>query len=157
MLNGPPMPPGRMEQLATIVACSHHGFDKCGRPLYIEKTGMIPVDGMLSYFTDAEMLHAHIWGNEYSAMRAKQGSVRAGKTVDTFASILDLKGLTSSHKKLLDYAKLMTAVDQDHYPERLGFMCVINCPWYFPVRILGIPRIPIADCFVVLRFRAQIC
>lgn len=22
---------------------------------------------------------------------------------------------------------------RDHYPERMGFMAVINCPWYFPM------------------------
>lgn len=43
---------------------------------------------------------------------AKEGSKRVGKTVDTFASILDLEGLTSSHKKLLEYVKVMATVDQ---------------------------------------------
>jgi hypothetical protein len=133
ILDGPPLPEHRMGQLSTLVSCSYHGFDKVGRPLYIEKTGRIPVDGMLSYFTDAEMLHAHLWTNEFNAKRAKEGSERVGHVVDTFATILDLDGLTSSHKKLLDWAKHMTQIDQDHYPERLGFMAVINCPWYFPM------------------------
>jgi hypothetical protein len=69
ILTGPPLPEDRLKLLLQLVSQSHHGFDKQGRPLYIEKTGSIPVTPMLSSFNDSEMLHAHIWGMEWSAKR----------------------------------------------------------------------------------------
>lgn len=88
---------------------------------------------MLSTFTDSEMLHAHIWGMEHAARRAREKSKELGRTVDTFFNIMDLAGGGAAHWKVLEYAKPMTFVDQNYYPERLGAFYIINAPWMFPV------------------------
>ena len=131
ILKSPPTAPERLAILESIVPAAHHGFDKVGRPVYIEKTGCIPVNEMLSTFTDVEMLHCHIWTMEYSAYRCNEHMKKTNKYCDTFFQILDLNHSTSDHNKLLSYAQPMTVVDQNNYPERLGVMCIINAPWYF--------------------------
>ena len=121
----------KLEMLDKLVMQAHHGFDKNNRPVYIEKSGSIPVDAMMNNFTDAEMLHAHIWGMEFQARRAELKSREVGVWVDNFCRIIDLEGMSNDHNKLLEWTKPMTFVDQNYYPERLGVMFIINAPWFF--------------------------
>jgi hypothetical protein len=87
----------------------------------------------MATFTDDEIFWAHIWGQENQAKRAREQTKKLGRHIETFANILDLKGLGSAHRKVLKFTKAMTEADQKFYPERLGKLYIINAPWIFPV------------------------
>ena len=132
-LYDPDVPPFNAELLGRIVGSNAAGEDKEGRPLYIEKSGGLHVDGMLSLFTDEDIMRAHVWQQEHSCARAMETSKRLGKKVENFTQILDLDGLSSAHQRAIKFTKEIVAKDSIYYPERLGHLFVVNPPWIFPV------------------------
>jgi hypothetical protein len=61
--------PPKIEYFRRMIPFSFHGFDKQGRPFYVEKSGRIHPDFLLNFFTDEEMLTAHLWSMEISVKR----------------------------------------------------------------------------------------
>ena len=89
-------------------------------------------DLLLKYVTVDDMVTTHLWGQEYSFARAEEKSKELGRNIDQFVNIVDLAGLTMSHRQCLKYMRTITALDQQYYPESLGKTFVINAPWIFP-------------------------
>ena len=89
-------------------------------------------DLLLKYVTVDDMVTTHLWGQEYSFARAAEKSAELGRNIDQFVNIVDLSGLTMSHRQCLKYMRTITALDQQYYPESLGKTYVINAPWIFP-------------------------
>ena len=59
-------------------------------------------------------------------------SRKAGKLLETCCTIMDLKGVGISRAtSVYGYIKQASAISQDHYPERLGKLYIINSPWGF--------------------------
>ena len=59
-------------------------------------------------------------------------SRKAGKLLETCCTIMDLKGVgISKVSSVYGYVKQASAISQDHYPERLGKLYLINAPWGF--------------------------
>lgn len=59
-------------------------------------------------------------------------SRKSGVLLETCCSILDLKGVgLSKASSVYGYVQAASAVSQNHYPERLGKLYVINAPWGF--------------------------
>jgi len=123
----------RGETLRKVFPSAYQGFDKIGRPLYIEKTGQIDPDTVFASFTDDEILWAHIWGQEHQIRRAKESSEKHGNHIETFTTIMDLTGLSANHRKCLKFTQAISALDSKFYPERMGHVYIINAPWIFPV------------------------
>ena len=71
---------------------SRAGFDKEGRPIYIEKSGAITPEVILACCTDDELYWAHILGQEFQVRRTEEQTKKLGKVVETFTTIMDLKG-----------------------------------------------------------------
>ena len=46
--------------------------------------------------------------------------------------MVDLQGLTMSHRSCIKYMTTIAALDQQYYPESLGKTYIINAPWIFP-------------------------
>jgi hypothetical protein len=117
-----------------IVPYRYAGYDKAGRPLYIEKTGKLAVAAVTDtrVLTVDEFLQSHIWGMEYMASLAYKMSLTLGKRVDTVCSIIDLDGLGLHHRNAITVLKSAMDFDSLYYPERLGKIYVINAPWIAP-------------------------
>ena len=59
-------------------------------------------------------------------------SRKAGKLLETCCTIMDMKGVgVSKISSVYGYVKSASAISQDHYPERLGKLYIINAPWGF--------------------------
>jgi hypothetical protein len=59
-------------------------------------------------------------------------SRKAGKLLETCCTIMDMKGVgVTKISSVYGYVKATSAISQDHYPERLGKMYIINAPWGF--------------------------
>lgn len=59
-------------------------------------------------------------------------SRKAGKLLETCCTIMDMKGVGVTRiPSVYGYVKQASAISQDHYPERLGKLYIINAPWGF--------------------------
>lgn len=59
-------------------------------------------------------------------------SRKAGKLLETCCTIMDMKGVGVTRiPSVYGYVKSASAISQDHYPERLGKLYIINAPWGF--------------------------
>lgn len=64
--------------------------------------------------------------------RFEEGIQRlGGKHVEKFATVMDLEGVTMSHRHALHVIKLFSACDSQYYPERMGWLAVVNAPGIF--------------------------
>jgi hypothetical protein len=119
--------------LDKLIPNANHGYTKTNQPLYIEKTGLIPVDKLLNQFTSEEVIQYYIYWQEFNCWRARERSRQVGKHIETFALIYDLSGLTLKARKALPLLKKCFYIDDNYYPERLGQMFVVNPPRIFPI------------------------
>ncbi len=111
----------------------HHGYTKNGHPVYIEKTGQINVDVLLSQFSDQEIVTTHIYQQETLMKAADLQSQKLKKTVDGIFIILDLEGLSLAHRAAVRFTEILNRMDEKYYPERMYKIFIINAPWVFPV------------------------
>lgn len=112
----------------------HHQTDKSGRPIYIEQFGRLDVDKVLEVTTMERLLKFHIQEWEIlTDLKFPACSAKAGVHIEKSLTILDLKGVNprSFAGKVRHFAKEVTRIDQDHYPEHLGTMLIINTPIMF--------------------------
>lgn len=122
----------KTKEFNRLIPNALHGFDKAGRPIYIEKTGLIDFDTVYGHMSDEDLMRIHCWQMEMQIKRCEESSRRLGHTVDTFSTIIDLTGLSMAGRKGVGLIRLMAAHDQVYHPERLGRVYVINAPWVFP-------------------------
>jgi len=123
--------PFNVELLRRCVGSHAVGFDKEGRPIYIEKSGHLHIDLLLTCATDEDVLNGHFFQQENSIQRCAEGAKRVGHRVETFTQIVDLEGLNMHHKAALKFTKALFEYDAKYYPERLGHLFVVNAPWVF--------------------------
>lgn len=104
-----------------------------GRPVYIEQLGGIDLNAMYKITTAERMLQNLV--NEYEKLadpRLPACSRKAGKLLETCCTIMDLKGVgITKVSSVYGYVKQASSISQDHYPERLGKLYLINAPWGF--------------------------
>ncbi|OQE16881.1 hypothetical protein PENFLA_c026G00446 [Penicillium flavigenum] len=111
----------------------YHKTDMDGRPVYIEKMGKIDLNKMNQITTSERMLKNLVTEFEkLSDPRLLACSRKAGKLLETCCTIIDLKGVgITSVSSVYGYVKQASDISQNHYPERLGKLYIINAPWGF--------------------------
>lgn len=111
----------------------YHKTDKDGRPLYIEKLGKIDLAKLRTITTDERMLENLVVEYEKLAdPRLPACSRKAGYLLETCCTIFDAKGVgISNFGQVSGYLQRASAISQNHYPERLGKLYIINAPWGF--------------------------
>lgn len=118
-------------RLARHLGSSFHGFDKLGRPVYIERSGKMDLDGILDGFTVPEFIRVHVYFMERMARRCKEQSERTGKRVSRFVLVQDMQGLGVRHRKYISMLRHLSALDKANYPGCVGAVYLINCPAVF--------------------------
>ncbi|GFQ03633.1 phosphatidylinositol/phosphatidylcholine transfer protein sfh6 [Phtheirospermum japonicum] len=107
----------------------YHGVDKDGRPVYIEKLGMIDVDMLLHVTTLERFVKYQVQEFEKSlAIRFPACSAAANRHIDSSTTILDVKGLglMSLTGPVMEFIRTVQKIDNDNYPETLCRMFIIN-------------------------------
>ena len=81
-----------MSQIQTFYPHNYHKTDKLGRPIYIERNGMMNVDGIFSVSTEERMFRHYIFSYEMLIkLRFPACSAEKGVRIETGLNILDMK------------------------------------------------------------------
>lgn len=101
------------------------GYDKMGRPVYIERSGKVNVNNLLKVLTPDMIIRRHIRHQELVLQRMKESPV--DPNIEKQTVILDLKSLSLRPDSVgMKLFKKTIDIDQNYYPERLGNMIIIN-------------------------------
>ena len=115
--------------------CIHHSVDRYGRPVWIDRPGMIDVDALCVVQPQAELIRAFVFETEVTLdFRLPAASLAAGKYIGKVMAIVDLAGFRMGNfLAVRSEQKLIAAVAQDNYPEMVQRIVVINAPLAFTV------------------------
>jgi hypothetical protein len=114
-----------------------HGYfktDKTGRPIYIERIGLLNIDKLFSVTTEERLVKYYIQSYEFLLNKIFPAcSKLSGRPVEQTFTILDLEGCSLSmiSKRVYGFIKLASSIGQDYYPEILGKMYIVNAPFLF--------------------------
>lgn len=74
----------------------YHGVDRCGRPVYIERIGMVNLNSLLQVTTIERFVTYHVSEQEKSLnLRYPACSIAAKRHIASTTSILDVNGVVS--------------------------------------------------------------
>ncbi|CAN1174604.1 Phosphatidylinositol/phosphatidylcholine transfer protein SFH11 [Linum perenne] len=110
-----------------------HGVDRVGRPVYIERLGMVDTNGLLEVTTLDRLVKYHIFEQEKTMnLRYPACSIVAKTHIASTTSILDVKGVVS-HKGMSSFSKParylfmeIQKIDSNYYPETLHRLYIVN-------------------------------
>jgi len=111
----------------------YHKHDKDGRPVYIERLGLLDLNALYAATTQERQLKRFVLEYEkFLTERLPACSAAAGHPVETSCTIMDLKNVSlSNFYRVKDYVMQAAKIGQDHYPECMGKFYIINAPFLF--------------------------
>ncbi|KAL7165092.1 hypothetical protein ACSBR2_040884 [Camellia fascicularis] len=122
----------KFKEYKEVKKCYPHGFhgvDKYGRPLYIERVGMVDLNAFLQITTIDRFMKYHVSEQEKTLnWRYPACSVSAKKHIASTTSILDVKGvgLSNFSKPARNIFTQIQKIDSNYYPETLHRLFIVN-------------------------------
>jgi len=111
----------------------YHKMDKDGRPIYVERLGLLDIKQLYSITTPERQIERLVYEYEkFLTERLPACAKAVGHPVETSCTILDLGGVSlSNFYRVKDYVMQTASIGQDRYPECMGKFYIINAPWTF--------------------------
>ncbi|CAD6220090.1 unnamed protein product [Miscanthus lutarioriparius] len=122
----------KFEEYDAVKRCYPHGFhgvDRFGRPLYIERVGLVDLSKLMQVTSIDRYVKYHISEQEKTiSLRYPVCSLVAKRHIASTTAIFDVKGLGLNNfsKSAREMFAEIQKIDSNYYPETLNQLYIIN-------------------------------